>query len=95
MAPVKPSEIFDAAIEVLETYGWVQHSLGNDKYGYCALGAIYRARGLLDGKDATLPGPAADVFEDITEWNDKPERTADEVILAFAHLRDKLRREGK
>ena len=34
------AELFDAAADVLETYGWVQHDLGDTESGFCMIGAF-------------------------------------------------------
>jgi hypothetical protein len=74
---------------------------GNGTTAYCALGAISKAA--MSANFGSLYAAATNAlkveiwgnplrqYEDIARWNDKPERTAAEVIDTFRHAAKDLR----
>lgn len=97
-----------AAADVLERDGWIRgslHKLASCGGGHCALGAIHVATGVVDdwGEEAqTAYQRAADAERLLTRhlnigplpaWNDRPGRTADEVIAALRDAADRAEAE--
>jgi hypothetical protein len=89
---LSPKQILNKAADILEKYGWVQNRFGNERMGFCALGAFnkvaptkifansaFQAKELLRGTVRTIN----DGNSNIVEWNDHSTRTKEEVIAAF------------
>ena len=73
---MKPSEL-------IKKYGWIQHELGSEAMGYCIVGAVHASfkrkslinrLHLLDSLTCNLD------IHSLSEWNDDPLRTKEEVI---------------
>lgn len=93
-----PEQILEDAIDVLQTHGWIQGKSGSRHDGFCAIGAVYQAvaqdvHGNVSDKDATaalvalglldIPHTSGRLKHPIAVWNDAPDRTAEDVILAM------------
>lgn len=73
--------LMDAA-DILRKHGWCQRALCDDVGRYCALGAISAAgTNALNLTTGVLAKHLGIVW--ISEWNNAPERTAEEVIAAL------------
>jgi hypothetical protein len=94
-----PQEVLEKALDVLQEKGWHQKALHGPNGEVCALGAMRDARIELfgPGRDddnvvynlayarltrAISPEDWRNVVS-IPRWNDDPNRTAEDVILAF------------
>ena len=91
-----PTEILIAAREKIEQ-GWTQNTTARDIGGrpvfstsqtavcWCSIGAIYAVDSAQAGDRAAKI--LSDTLEiersNLTEWNDAPDRTQDEVLIAF------------
>jgi hypothetical protein len=92
MKPVT-KDILTKASELINQYGWVQGTSGNKGIGFCAFGAIAEASTELYPNTKweeldTIEGNAIKTvsrFADgsIIGYNDEPNRTKEEVLLAF------------
>jgi hypothetical protein len=85
--------IFDKAIEVLEEKGWVQGALVREE-GVCAVGALRIAAGeqipflkwsresntVVSFISKMVPGREPGQLAVLSGWNDKSDRTFDDVI---------------
>ncbi|QTF81819.1 hypothetical protein SEA_GUEY18_34 [Gordonia phage Guey18] len=90
------SEVFDAAADILEKDGWSQGKLHQPDGSHCALGALAVASETkvcdetitLNERWPRLYSKLAHYLDswDIPDWNDYPERTAQEVIDALRGL---------
>lgn len=83
----------DAAAE-LERNGWCQDEL-YDGQSACALGALYRVTGIKRSGDrwrlVDWAGAALEPIirmREITDWNDQPGRTQEDVVKAFLQAAD-------
>src|ERR1044072_1726347 len=91
------SEIAQAAIDALNTYGWLKYEGGSPDRGFCALGAINYA------SDSRNPGHEDSSKEfratrialakvvgthHIADWNDYKCRSKDDVIAALQKVID-------
>lgn len=89
------ADILEAAAEILETEGWVKGNFyrdpalwGRSNSGYCAVGSIRQAVGVLYSNDVKLDEQAEGavmalrnhIQDDVPVWNDQPNRTKFEVI---------------
>ncbi len=97
-APTKEQETVDKAINLIEK-GWCQGSsarnvqdrptdvLSSTAIRFCALGALYRT-----GKSTCYPvlrrNLSSIVNDAVSNWNDTPGRTKEEVIEALKKLRE-------
>jgi ATP:corrinoid adenosyltransferase len=76
------------AADLLATDGWVQGVPEDDQGRHCAAGAIEAVTGDGTGKNFAVSGTAMVAVADhlgirITDWNDQPGRTAEEVIAVL------------
>jgi len=85
------------ARNVLNTFGWVRHTLGNETCGFCATGAIRYAANVVMGKTVSprevLISEAMDLLYQklhethgmlsVVSWNDYCAASKDEVIAMF------------
>lgn len=85
---MKTSELLRRARERLVRFGWVQGRYGYSSVGHCAIGALYGDR--LRVPDGTDVFAGEGFLEDaigapgtVVAWNDKPGRTAAEVLAAY------------
>ena len=84
------------AAQLIREHGWVQDWEGDHDVGYCLIGALHEARGSVDpyavdsaiadiarelAEKGCLPGMSAGVI--LTEFNDAPQRTIDDVLEAL------------
>lgn len=74
------------AYEVIEKYGWVQKRFGNEYDGFCVLGALlnayYPSPKYWEMSEAIIQA----IGSDIVEWNDRQERTKDQVITILKQV---------
>ena len=108
MSALLPSQVLDAAADLIEPEGaWQQGSwfdtsselaLGGDYRCMCAEGALI----LVGCERFSLPSQPAHKFllaatgaEDVPDWNDAPERTQAEVVAALRKAADLARSEGQ
>lgn len=91
------SEVFDKAIQIIETQGWCQGVSTDPNGSVCAARAIGLAvkTGVENGRDlaklyAVMAAKEAGV-QHLYRWNDAPGRVRDEVIALFRTCGDKLR----
>lgn len=84
-----PSEVLLKAADTLAERGWCQGGLSDAQGRYCAIGAIRKVTNWSLGKDARsavhrlMDHIETDQYYGIADWNDAPERTAEDVILAM------------
>lgn len=89
-------DILNGAADVLDEKGWCQGRYQNDKGEYCPAGAmIHYADSLLElegvkGVDIAMRILHDEVNNYVTSWNDKPERTKEEVISALRSAAQKV-----
>lgn len=86
------SEVAEKAIDAINTYGWTQGDYGSTECGFCYLGAIEHALGVEDKEWGELTDDEKSLYSWFTDktfgivgsnaayWNDRPERTKEEVI---------------
>ena len=95
--------ILTKALELIQTYGWIQHSSGSIGIGYCAFGAVYDAvSGLykswsserdkaetstLDLLNKQVKNVSSD-HTNIVGYNDELNRTKEEVLAIFRRAID-------
>jgi hypothetical protein len=103
------ADVLDAAADLIENVGHCKGkavaSRGNVAVAYCALGALGRAvvvagNGPLyavarNALKVEIWGNPLRANEDIVIWNDKPERTAAEVIDTFRRAAKDLRNDSQ
>ena len=89
-----PQDVLREAARILMRDGWIQGALhGDNGAGHCAIGATCAARDEL-GLSFTLSDSAGFMLfrwllreygplRGVAAWNDAPERTAEDVILAL------------
>jgi hypothetical protein len=92
------------AAEYIGEHGWLQGTLSSADGRVCAIGAIQRIGGTgnarsYDAVDALyeyldLPMTTG-ILHPVAIWNDEPERTAEDVILAMKCAAEELDSEGK
>ena len=100
---MKPSEIVDGAIKVLHERGWTQYKLEDENgrvslYGACNVAmtgdaSIWDERSF-DPLTAAVLANVEGKYVDAADWNNKPERTVDEVIGVLKLAREDLRLAG-
>ena len=89
-----PSDILRAAADRIERYGWTQHESGQDGQRMCvlmALGAACDDAGDRGRNEPSLWRSAKSALERhvrigsgfVSNWNDAPGRTVDEVLAAL------------
>ena len=103
------ADVLDAAADLIENVGHCKGkavaSRGSVPLAYCALGALGRAAVMTgsgisryaDARKALLVeiwGNPRRAYSDIATWNDRPERTAAEVIDTFRRAAKDLRNES-
>lgn len=85
------------AADALRRFGHTKDRLVDDRGAMCALGALFFAacgegtpslrsmlrRGSLEGARATQHGLEARLGKKLVDWNNAPERTAEEVIATL------------
>lgn len=81
---MKTSKILYKAVDILHERGWIQGAIWEENGGVCAVGAICVAAtsSIIDevrARDALK----ATVGQHIPAWNDAPERSFEDVLLAF------------
>lgn len=81
----KPQIFLLKAADLIEKHGLVKHRLYDEHGRLCAGGAIYAANTLFGGKSQAAMTEAILMLQrhvggSIAEWNNAPERTAQEVI---------------
>lgn len=81
------------AADLLETKGWIQEQVKSEK-GFCAMGAIYETCELDEvNNDCSCflcVGVLRKVHEQLSDWNDEPGRTKEEVIALLREEAAKL-----
>ena len=88
--------LISRGLEVLEQHGWTQGHYGNERDGFCMVGALYRALREEGLTDEFFPwqGPLAQTLRhlraqtgiaNIAMWNDEEGRT-------FSQVREVMRR---
>jgi hypothetical protein len=80
--------IYDKAIELLETNGWCQGEYKSEDGKLCMLGALFAARGDFSETWSAIYNDLGFCLDSnsspgISFWNDTPGRTAAEVIDAL------------
>lgn len=87
-----PEEILRSAAEVIEVFGWRQGAYGSPGSGFCILGALSVA---YSGVTSEVWAPELSAAKrliverlglaqyGISEWNDAPERTREEVMAVL------------
>lgn len=96
-----PSDVLRGAAQLLKEEGWTQHAFLDAHGRMCVTGAINRAANggaLYVGAEDNVGSAAWRALADklgcrVTDWNDTPGRTAEEVISTLESLADDL--EGK
>lgn len=91
-----PAEVLNRAADEIETRGHFKGMLGHDPYApetcrVCLYGALNAARTGDPFADDTTAVPESALFEvlglnttaDLVDWNDDPDRTADEVVAVL------------
>lgn len=87
------------AAEYISEHGWTQGDLSNSEGGVCALGALNCVAGIgnIRAHDAaTALWDYLDLRDSLTAlhpvavWNDAPERTAEDVILAMKRAAERF-----
>lgn len=105
-APELTSQMFEDAIEHINTHGWGQGEDVNETGAVCTRGALLQAE---LGQKCSQAGAAAfwarhiEIAElmgipagiDVTVWNDHPDRTREHVIDALMSAAKKLREQGR
>ena len=80
---MKPSDL-------IERYGWVQGRLGNTRIGFCLEGAIFEWAMTQWDKDAYYDAYRKVSLvigsRSLSQWNDAPERTKDEVLAVLRQV---------
>ncbi|MDP9224133.1 MAG: hypothetical protein M3P18_09810 [Actinomycetota bacterium] len=83
------ADVLDDAADLLERKGWIQEAEKSPE-GFCSLGALIHTRSLVRWEAAArlaknvTPGASIHLISrSITDWNDAPERTKQEVLDAF------------
>lgn len=104
-APAITSELVEAAIERINTSGWVQEEYGSPSDGYCAIGALgdevsslHATCGLGNAWERelmNLMGIDQTRWVDIPTWNDASVRTKEQVLDALMNAAKKLREMGR
>ncbi len=74
------ASIYRKAAKLIEIHGLRKGEFGRPGYGFCTIGALRHAG---DGNYSSYPLRILGTGEPIMRWNDKSERTQDEVIGAF------------
>ncbi len=78
------SDILQAARQRLITNGWRKDSMGAENGPHCAMGAIYWEKDNLSKRTEVYSYIEHLVPRGyIGEWNDRPERTFEEVLEVF------------
>lgn len=95
MEQVVSDKVLEEARRLLEEEGWVQGVLHRTGEGYCAVGALREA---VHVRCARMCGDVPSMIfkeaylrlqsqvggrETVASWNDRPERTAEDVIMLF------------
>ena len=82
--------LLDAA-DLLEKYGWCQGSYHNRQHQFCMVGAVWAAA-KTEVLNTAVKEASNHLIEitgpDITGWNDRPERTREEIIAALRKAAD-------
>lgn len=100
MTTATAATMLDEAARHIEIYGWQRGRLGGKGGPCCAIGATTVAwDGLTARTSAAWRMGMTALAETIgtkslSQWNDAPERTADEVITALLEAAARLRGEG-
>lgn len=89
--PISVPEVLTRAADLLEEKGWCQHYPVDMEGRMCAVGAIRAAsegqeQGYFASRVAVKAQQAVEKAiggDFISRWNDRPERTKDEVIALF------------
>jgi hypothetical protein len=88
---MKTSAILREAAAAILKYGWIQGGFGGPREGFCVIGAINFVRASLAEHDLAMRA-----FREhlgilvIGSWNDRPERTKEQVIEKLLSAADKL-----
>lgn len=104
MSDMSLADVLDAAADYIRTHGWHQGDLGFEGGPRCLIGAIDEAAqeewAPLDAAVAHVsrclglrPLPSSK-WVSAAKWNDRPERSADEVIDALMEAAARLRCEA-
>jgi len=95
-------EILTKATELIQTYGWIQHSAGSKSKGYCSFGALHDAilsfylywderdkaeTSTLDLLNNQVKNVSSD-HTNIVGYNDELNRTKEEVLTIFRRAID-------
>jgi len=90
-------QVFDAvlvkAIFLIRMHGWRQRAFGNERDGFCVVGALNRAHEQTGFRTGVL-GLLQELVGGgkVAEWNDAPGRTAVDVIALLERARQELPR---
>ncbi len=73
------TDVLSGALALLaDGKNWIKHAYENDR-GYCMIGALRAAEGLIDGGSDAEARLAQVTIRDPGRWNDAGERTFDDV----------------
>lgn len=82
--------VYEAALKILDEFGWHQGSYGTDAVGYCAVGALSKAAMKLKytknyAADALVTAglvpPVAGVLHPLASYNDLPSTSEEDIRL--------------
>lgn len=83
-------EVLKQAAQLIESYGWIQGSIGGHDRGFCIIGALDEVAmgyGLVGSRLAEEAMRRVRVVTDapdgIVHWNDYPGRTREQVLFAL------------
>ena len=89
---VTDADVLNRAAELIETVGWCQGTYGGRDVGhFCLVGAVDEAMWELRGLEFfydlfELPLPTYFGKQSPHHWNDRPERTREEVVAKLREL---------
>lgn len=81
-------ETLKAAAEYISEHGWTQGEMSARDGSVCAAGAIAAVSGYDNGRSAARGAFSGYLYHtegwsSIADWNDQPDRTAEDVILTL------------
>ena len=93
---MKTVDCLKAARAAIVRYGWTQRYLGDERVGYCAIGAIHRVTDRVsrrrDAVDILRAVLGLDGKSTLANWNDVTGRTKRQVLAAFSRAIKNSRR---
>lgn len=96
---INPADVLREAARILERDGWCRGVTQDITGRYCTTGALGKAALVLSSDDRVFPStylaPCLSLarflgVDTIVDWNDRPERTAEEVIRSLRACADHL-----